>query len=440
MSLKERLQRGPSIPPPPGGAVALSANYAEIKTRIHTQLISALDLSALDRLSQSELQSELRRNIEHLADAAALPLNRLEREQLVTDIVYEVTGLGPLEPLLADPSISDILVNGPHSVYVERGGVLSRTAVQFKDNGHLMRIIDRIVARVGRRVDEGSPMADARLPDGSRVNVIIPPLALDGPVMSIRRFGARPLQAQDLVSKGALTQPMLEFLSAVVAAKLNVLVSGGTGTGKTTLLNALSSFIPHNERVVTVEDAAELQLQQPHVVRLETRPPNVEGRGEIRARELVVNSLRMRPDRIVVGEVRGVEVLDMLQAMNTGHDGSMTTIHANSTRDALNRLLMMAGMSQAQFSESLMKQSVSRAINIIVQLQRFSDGTRRVVSITEITGMESDVVAMQDIFVFQARGVDANGRIAGEFRTTGIRPQCMRRIEAAGYNFQGGLR
>jgi pilus assembly protein CpaF len=438
MSLKERLQRGPSLPPPPDTAQVSSA-FAEMKTRIHSQLIESLDLSALEQLAPNEIQAELRRNIERLADAAALPLNRIEREQLVTDVIHEVTGLGPLEVLLADHTISDILVNGPHNVFVERAGVLSRTQVRFKDNAHLMRIIDRIVARVGRRVDESSPMVDARLADGSRVNVIIPPLALDGPAMSIRRFGARPLLAQDLVTKDALSQPMLEFLAAAVAAELNVLVSGGTGTGKTTLLNALSSFIPPAERIVTIEDAAELQLQQPHVVRLETRPPNVEGRGEIRARELVINSLRMRPDRIVVGEVRGAEVLDMLQAMNTGHDGSMTTIHANSTRDAMNRLLMMAGLAQAQFSEALMKQSVARAINLIVQLQRFADGSRRVVSISEITGMESDVIAMQEIFAFQQRGLDAQGRVIGEYRATGIRPQCMRRIQAAGFDFQGSF-
>jgi pilus assembly protein CpaF len=399
--------------------------------------VNKIELSRLDALSPEEITAELRRVIETLTEESRLPLNRIERERIIQDVIDEITGLGPLQPLLADMSISDILVNGAQTVYVERGGVLSRVDVRFKDDAHLMRIVNRIVARVGRRVDETSPMVDARLPDGSRVNVIIPPLALDGPAMSIRRFGARPLHATDLVMHNALSQPMLDFLSACVRSKLNVLISGGTGTGKTTLLNALSSFIPHNERIVTIEDAAELQLQQPHVVRLETRPPNVEGHGEIRARQLVINSLRMRPDRIVVGEVRGAEVLDMLQAMNTGHDGSMTTVHANTTRDALGRLLMMAGLSQAQFSEQLMNQSMSRAINVVVQLQRFSDGSRKVISVTEITGMESNIVTMQDIYVFKQRGLDANGKVVGDFSATGIRPRALARIEASGFKYRG---
>ena len=436
MSLKDRLERGPAAN---AGAsnVTQSAAYQQMKEQIHSQLINGIELSMLDKLSPQELAAELRRNVEKLADAASLPLNRVEREQLVQDVIHEITGLGPLEALLADPTISDILVNGPHTVFIERAGRLSRANVRFKDDGHLMHIINRIVAKVGRRVDETSPMCDARLPDGSRVNVIIPPLALDGPAVSIRRFGARPLLAADLVGRGALTAPMLEFLSAAVHAKLNVLVSGGTGTGKTTFLNALSSFIPDTERIVTIEDAAELQLQQPHVVRLETRPPNLEGHGEIRARELVINSLRMRPDRIVVGEVRGAEVLDMLQAMNTGHDGSMTTLHANTTRDALARLLMMAGLSQTHVSESLLNQTVARAIHLIVQLQRFSDGTRRVVSISEISGMEGTTIAMQEIFAYRQRGMKEDGTVEGDFVATGIRPFTLKRIEAAGYKFTG---
>jgi pilus assembly protein CpaF len=441
MKLRERLERGqqqsPSAPPPPLGRNAPeTAAYQEMKAEIHAQLIDDLDLSLLDNLAPDELSAELRRLIERLAEANRLPLNRIERERLVQEVLDEITGLGPLQPLLADPTISDILVNGHDTVYVERAGMLSKVEVRFKDDAHLMRIINRIVARVGRRVDETSPMVDARLPDGSRVNVIIPPLALDGPALSIRRFGARPLLAADLVHSGALTQNMLDFLTAAVRAKLNVLISGGTGTGKTTLLNALSSCIPPRERIVTIEDAAELQLQQPHVVRLETRPPNVEGHGEIRARELVINSLRMRPDRIIVGEVRGAEVLDMLQAMNTGHDGSMTTVHANTTRDALGRLLMMAGVSQAQFSEVLLNQSVARAINVIIQLNRFPDGSRRIVSISEITGMEGNVVSMQDIFVFKQTGVDARGGVLGQFAATGIRPRCLARIEATGYAYR----
>jgi pilus assembly protein CpaF len=439
MKLKERLERGSIAPssPPPEQTGATTAAYQDMKAQVHAQLVNTIDLTVLDELSPTELTAELRRVIERLTDINRLPLNRVERERLVQEVIDEITGLGPLQPLLADPTISDILVNGHRTVYVERGGQLSKVEVRFRDDAHLMRIINRIVARIGRRVDETSPMVDARLPDGSRVNVIIPPLALDGPAMSIRRFGARPLQPGDLVKNGAITQNMLEFLSAAVRAKLNVLISGGTGTGKTTLLNALSSFIPHNERIVTIEDAAELQLQQPHVVRLETRPPNVEGHGEIRARELVINSLRMRPDRIVVGEVRGAEVLDMLQAMNTGHDGSMTTVHANSTRDALGRMLMMGGLSQLQVSETLLNQSMARAINLVVQLQRFTDGSRRIISITEITGMEGNVVTMQDIFAYKQRGVETDGKIVGAFSPTGIRPRCLSRIEAAGYTYRG---
>jgi pilus assembly protein CpaF len=355
---------------------------------------------------------------------------------LVQEVLDEVTGLGPLEPLLADPTISDILVNKHDVVYIEREGKLSQVPVRFRNDEHLLQIIHRIVGRVGRRIDETSPMVDARLSDGSRVNAIIPPLALDGPSLSIRRFGARPLLAPDLISRGSVTPEVLEFLVAAVRAKLNILISGGTGSGKTTLLNALSAFIPPGERILTIEDAAELQLQQPHVVRLETRPPNVEGQGAVRARELVVNSLRMRPDRIIVGEVRAEEVLDMLQAMNTGHEGSMTTVHANSARDALGRLINMAGLSNASFNPKFMGETVARALDLIIQLNRFPDGTRRVVSVSEITGMEGEVIAMQEIFEFRQSGIDDEGRVLGEFRATGIRPHCMDRILRAGYGKQ----
>ncbi|HSD88400.1 MAG TPA: CpaF family protein, partial [Kofleriaceae bacterium] len=350
----------------------------------------------------------------------------------------EVTGLGPLEPLLADTSLSDILVNGCDTVYVERDGVLHPAPIRFRDNDHLLQIINRIVSRVGRRIDETSPMVDARLPDGSRVNAVIPPLALDGPVLSIRRFGARPLTAVDLLRTGTINQEMLDFLAAAVRAKLNILISGGTGTGKTTFLNILSAYIPGTERIITIEDAAELQLQQRHVVRLETRPANIEGVGAVVQRDLVRNSLRMRPDRIVVGEVRGPEVLDMLQAMNTGHEGSMTTIHANGPRDALTRLMAMAGMASANLSEHLLQQSIARALHLVVQLNRFPDGRRRVVSISEITGMEGEVISMQDIASFDQRGVDADGRVIGELKFTGVRPQCLEKIQRAGVIVESG--
>ena len=433
MKLRDRLQVGPHRAPALGDEGSqVPAIYQDIKTRIHNQLIDDLELSKLDALSPEELRNQLRRVITDIIVTADIPLNRIERERLVQELLDEVTGLGPLEPLLADPSLSDILVNGYDTVYVEREGVLHQTSVRFRDNDHLLQIINRIVSRVGRRIDETSPMVDARLPDGSRVNAVIPPLALDGPSLSIRRFGVRPLGAADLVSHGTLNQEMLEFLAAGVRAKLNILVSGGTGTGKTTLLNVLSSYIPAAERIITIEDAAELQLQQRHVVRLETRPANVEGAGAILQRDLVRNSLRMRPDRIVVGEVRGAEVLDMLQAMNTGHEGSMTTVHANTPRDALNRLMTMAGLASANVSERLLQQSVARALDLLVQLNRFPDGSRRVVSISEVSGMEGDVITMQDICTFEQRGLDNSGRVLGELRFTGVRPQCLERIQRAG--------
>ena len=434
MKLKDRLEQGVLQPSTLGGdAAATSAQYQEIKSEVHQRLVDDLELSKLDTLSPAQLRAELRTLIERLAAGARLPLNRVERERLVQEVLDEVTGLGPLEPLLADPTISDILVNSHDVVYVEREGRLTKINCRFRDNQHLLQIIQRIVSRVGRRIDETSPMVDARLPDGSRVNAIIPPLALDGPALSIRRFGIRPVSSSDMIANGSITQDMVDFLHAGVHAKLNILISGGTGSGKTTLLNAMSTFIPPHERIITIEDAAELQMQQPHVVRLETRPANVEGKGAVRARELVVNCLRMRPDRIIVGEVRSEEVLDMLQAMNTGHDGSMTTVHANSARDALTRLVNMAGMSSANFNPTLMKQTVSRSLDLVVQLTRFPDGKRRVVSVTEITGMEGEVISMQDIFEFKQTGIDKEGRSLGQVRPTGVRPRCMERIERTGY-------
>jgi len=438
MKLKDRLEQG--VLRPSGAltdAAATTAQYQEIKAEVHERLIDDLELSKLDKLSPEDLRSELRTMIERLASGARLPLNRIERERLAQEVLDEVTGLGPLEPLLADPSLSDILVNGHDTVYVEREGKLHRVNCRFRDDQHLLQIIQRIVSRVGRRIDETSPMVDARLPDGSRVNAIIPPLALDGPTLSIRRFGVRPLSDTDLITNGSVTKEMLDFLHACVHARLSILISGGTGSGKTTLLNVMSSFIPPGERIITIEDAAELQMQQPHVVRLETRPANVEGKGAVRARELVVNCLRMRPDRIIVGEVRAEEVLDMLQAMNTGHEGSMTTVHANSARDALARLVNMAGMSSASFNASLMKQTVARSLDLVVQLTRFPDGKRRVVSVSEITGMEGEVISMQDIFVFRQSGIDKEGRTLGQFQPTGIRPRCMERIARTGYQLTG---
>jgi pilus assembly protein CpaF len=439
MKLRDRLQAGPAALPTIGGAVAqVPSVYQDIKARIHNQLIDDVELSKIEALAPDQVRSQLRDVINHMISGTDIPLNRIERERLVQELLDEVTGLGPLEPLLVDPTLSDILVNGYDTVYVERDGVLHQVPIRFRDNDHLLQIINRIVSRVGRRIDETSPMVDARLRDGSRVNAVIPPLALDGPVLSIRRFGAHPLTAADLIAHGTVNHEMLEFLSAAVRAKLNVLISGGTGTGKTTLLNVLSAYIPAPERVITIEDAAELQLQQRHVVRLETRPANIEGVGAIIQRDLVRNSLRMRPDRIIVGEVRGAEVLDMLQAMNTGHEGSMTTIHANAPRDALNRLMAMAGLASANVSERLLQQSIARALHLVIQLHRFPDGRRRVVSISEITGMEGDVISMQDIAAFAQRGVDADGKVVGELGFTGVRPQCLEKIQRAGVAMTGG--
>ena len=433
MGLTERLrQRGNGAPgAAPASGMAVQA-FQDLKTDLHRKVVDSLDLKTLEKLPPEKLRDQLRTVLAPVLGGPDVPLNVSERELMIQDLLDELTGLGPLEPLLRDGSISDILVNTYSTVYVERGGKLEITGVRFTDDDHLLRIINRIVSRVGRRVDEASPMVDARLPDGSRVNAIIPPLAIDGPVLSIRRFGASPLKAKDLVALGTLSPDCLSFLAACVKAKLNILISGGTGTGKTTMLNALSAFVPGGERIVTIEDSAELQLQQRHVVRLETRPPNIEGEGEIVARDLVRNCLRMRPDRIIVGEVRSEEVLDMLQAMNTGHEGSMTTIHANSSRDALARMEAMVGMSGVSLSDAYIRQTIARALNLIIQLARGSDGRRRVVSVAEITGTEGPTIVMQEIYRFDQVGVDASGHVLGEFAATGIRPRLMDRIERAG--------
>ena len=411
------------------------AHYQESKERIHRALLNRLNLDRLTRVGRTQAEPEIRSLILSLLDTESrgLPLSLVERDALITDVLNELFGLGPLETLLTDPTISDILVNRFDQVYVEREGRLEPSPLVFKDNQHLLRIIERIVSSVGRRIDESSPMVDARLADGSRVNAVIPPLALDGPLLSIRRFRTDRLGARDLVDRLTLTGPMMEFLSAAVAARLNIVVSGGTGAGKTTFLNALSSFISERERIVTIEDAAELMLRQRHVVRLETRPPNIEGKGAVHQRQLVINALRMRPDRIVVGEVRGEEALDMLQAMNTGHEGSLTTIHANSPRDALYRLDTMVAMASLNIPEKAVRQQVASAIHIVVQLSRFSDGHRRVTAITEVTGMEQGVITMQDIFLFERHGVTADGRVTGVFRATGIRPKCAQSLATAGY-------
>ncbi len=406
--------------------------YLDLKGSLHSKVINEVDLESLNRLQEDTAREQLRHVILDILQREKTPLTLTEREQLVTEVLDEVFGLGPLQPLLADPTLSDILVNGAYNVYVERRGKLERVPVRFNDNEHLMRIIDRIVSRVGRRVDESSPMVDARLRDGSRVNVIIPPLALDGPLLSIRRFGTDPLMAQDLLDKGTLTVEMLDLLKACVQGKLNVIISGGTGAGKTTLLNVLSSYIPEDERIVTIEDAAELQLKQDHVVRLETRPPNIEGKGAVKQRQLVINALRMRPDRIVVGEVRGEEAIDMLQAMNTGHEGSLTTVHANTARDALSRIETMVSMANLNLPEKAARQQLASAIHVVIQVSRMPDGTRKITNISEITGMEGPIITMQDLFVFERHGFDENSRVRGSFKPTGIRPKFAERLQGAG--------
>ena len=410
-----------------------------IKTAVHKELIKRIDLDKLGDMQETPgAQQQLFAVIQQIINEQGVPLSAAERDRLAQEVVDEVFGLGPLEPLLKDDTISDILVNTCNSIYVERRGVLEKTSLTFQDNKHLLHIIDKIVSAVGRRVDESSPMVDARLPDGSRVNVIIPPLAVDGPILSIRRFGSNPLGAADLLRNQALTPPMLEFLSGCVKARLNIIISGGTGSGKTTLLNTLSSFISEKERIVTIEDSAELQLRQEHVVRLETRPPNVEGKGSIRQRELVINALRMRPDRVVLGEVRGEETLDMLQAMNTGHDGSLTTIHSNTPRDALARLETMAMMGEIRIAEKAIRAQIAAAVHIIVQASRMSDGTRRITHITELTGAFSDVISMQDIFLFEKKGIGPNGKVKGRFYATGIVPKCTDKLIAAGIQATAG--
>ena len=408
--------------------------YQEVKARIHTALLNRLNLERLGQIKREDAEPELRGVIASLLEKETVttPLSLLERDSLVGDVLNELFGLGPLEAILVDPDVSDILVNRHDQIYVEKHGKLETIDAVFKDDRHLMRIIERIVSTVGRRIDESSPMVDARLLDGSRVNAIIPPLAIDGPVLSIRRFRTDKLGAQDLVNTKSLTEPMLTFLKAGVGSRLNVVISGGTGAGKTTLLNVLSSFIHDTERVITIEDAAELMLRQRHVIRLETRPANIEGKGAIRQRQLVINSLRMRPDRIVVGEVRGEEAVDMLQAMNTGHDGSLTTIHANTPRDALYRLDTMVAMASLNLPDKAIRQQVASAINLICQVSRMADGTRKVTSISEITGMEGDVITMQDIFVFERTGINDKGKVTGRFRATGIRPKASERLAASG--------
>jgi pilus assembly protein CpaF len=407
-------------------------DYSAVKAAIHRKLIQKLNLDRLGEIKREDVRREVAQILEGLVVGESTPMNLQERERLSLEILDEVFGLGPLEPLLADPTVSDILVNTYKRVYVERKGILELTNVQFRDDAHLMGIIDRIVSAIGRRVDESSPMVDARLADGSRVNAIIPPLAVDGPCMSIRRFGRERLNSQDLLTNKTLTPAMLELLQGCVKARLNILISGGTGAGKTTFLNVLSSYISNRERIVTIEDAAELQLHQEHVVRLETRPPNIEGKGAVQQRQLVINSLRMRPDRIIVGEVRGEEALDMLQAMNTGHDGSLATIHANSPRDALARLETMVAMASLNIPDNAIRRQIASAVDVVVQVSRLSDGTRKVVSLAEITGMEGDVVTMQDIFVYRKRGIRDSGEVLGEFIPTGIRPKFAERLAVTG--------
>jgi pilus assembly protein CpaF len=430
---------GKAAPAKAGAAVASDSAYQDLKSRVHNKLFDRLDLSQMNQMSEEQVAEDIALATKLVLDEEKVLLTLEDRELLVREIQHEVFGLGPLEPLLVDPTVNDVLVNGHRQIYVERFGKLEKTVARFKDDAHLMRIIDKIVSTVGRRVDESSPLVDARLKDGSRVNVIVPPLALDGPSVSIRRFSADPLLADDLVEKGSLTAEVVTLLKGAVTARLNILVSGGTGSGKTTMLNALSAFISAKERIVTIEDAAELQLKQDHVVRLETRPPNIEGEGQIAQRHLVVNSLRMRPDRIIVGEVRGAEALDMLQAMNTGHDGSATTIHANSPRDALMRIETMVAMTGLDLPQRAVRQQIASAIQVVIQLARLSDGTRRLVSLQEITGMEGEVVTMQEIFTFERLGIDEDGKVIGQLVPTGLRPSFAEQLRIAGVELSADL-
>jgi len=415
------------------------ADYQQVKADLHRKILDRLDLEKLGKSTGDSARDEVLVVIRNAVNGEVVPLSFAERERLAREILDEIFGLGPLEPLLKDPTISDILVNRYNKVYVERAGKLEPTGLSFKDDAHLMQIIDRIVSRIGRRVDESSPMVDARLADGSRVNAIIPPLAIDGPCLSIRRFGRDPVTARNMLENKTLTEPMLELLSAMVKGRLNFLISGGTGAGKTTLLNVLSGYIPNSDRIVTIEDAAELQMKQEHVVRLETRPPNIEGKGAVRQRQLVINSLRMRPDRIVVGEVRGEEAFDMLQAMNTGHEGSLTTVHANTPRDALARIENMCSMANLNIPERAMRHQIAAAIHAVVQVSRLSDGTRKVITIAEVTGMEGEVICMQDIFVFDRQGIDETGKVRGNFRAVGIRPKFADRLAQAGCRLRPAL-
>jgi pilus assembly protein CpaF len=430
---------GASRLPGPAGERQGAKSFEELKRLIHSKLVDKLDLSRVSDLEGDTLRREIRLVVERLCDTENPLLNRMERERLIDEVLDETFGFGPLEVLLKDPTISDILINGPHKVYVERRGKMEKTDVKFRDNDHLLQIIDRIVSKVGRRVDETSPMVDARLPDGSRVNAIIPPLALDGPSVSIRRFGSNPLKLEDLLNYKSFTPEMAMLMEACIKARLNIIISGGTGCGKTTLLNTMSSFIPHEERLVTIEDAAELQLQQDHVVRLETRPPNIEGKGHVSTRDLVRNALRMRPERIIIGECRGAEALDMLQAMNTGHAGSMTTLHANTPRDAQARLETMIMMAGMELPIKAMRQQISSAIDLIIQANRLQGGPRKVTCITEVLNMEQDIIIMQDIFRYKQLGIDQNGRSFGQFEATGVRPTFVNRLEAAGIKLPSNL-
>jgi pilus assembly protein CpaF len=422
-----------------GGQQQSNKSFDELKRLIHGKLVDKLDLSKVSDLQGDTLRREIRLVVERLCDTENPLLNRMDRERLIDEVLDETFGFGPLEVLLKDPTISDILVNGAHRVFVERRGKMEKSDVKFRDNDHLMQIIDRIVSKVGRRVDETSPMVDARLPDGSRVNAIIPPLALDGASMSIRRFGTNPLRLEDLMNFKAFTPEMAMLMEAAIKARLNIVISGGTGCGKTTLLNTLSSFIPSDDRIITIEDAAELQLQQEHIVRLETRPPNIEGKGQITTRDLVRNALRMRPERIVIGECRGPEALDMLQAMNTGHAGSLTTLHANTPRDAQARMETMIMMGGLELPIKAMRQQISSAVDMIIQANRMQGGPRKITSITEVLGMEGDVIIMQDIFRFKQLGIDQNGRAFGQFEATGVRPTFVPRLEAAGIKLPSNL-
>jgi pilus assembly protein CpaF len=440
MALRERIRETSTL-----GAAAVASQmvepgpdgkatpFQEMKARLHRAIINRLDLTKLNLLTPQQTHNEVARIAKELLVNEEMPLSAIEREQMIEDIRHEFFGLGPLEPLLADPTISDILVNSPYRIFVERGGRLERAGVSFNDNDHVMRVIERIVSSVGRRIDESSPMVDARLQDGSRVNAVIPPIALDGPMLSIRRFGKVPLKMETLIEKNTLTNEMAEMFGMCVKARLNILISGGTGAGKTTLLNALSAYIPEEQRIITIEDSAELMLQQPHVGRMETRPRNIEGRGEITQRDLVKNALRMRPDRIVIGEVRGGEAIDMLQAMNTGHDGSLTTIHANTPKDALVRIETMIQMAGLRISERAMRQQLASAIDLIIQVTRLSDGTRRITSVCEIAGIERSQVLMQEIFRYERHGMDETGRVIGRFRPSGVMPQFAERLEACGF-------